>query len=383
FEKEFAEWMGVKHALAFQNGTASLNAAMWACGVGAGDEVIAPSMTYWASCAGALTLGATVNFADIEKDTLCIDPNDIEHRIGPRTKAIIAVHYAGHPCPMDEIMAIAKKHNIKVIEDTSHAQGSLYKGRLCGSIGDVGAMSMMAGKSFAIGEGGMLVTNSREIYERAISFAHYERTGAPSRFNAPDNQITLEELAPFRGIPQGAMKGRMNQTCSAMGRVQLKYYPQRIQEIQDSINYFWDLLKDVPGLHPHRPDMWENSTMGGWYYAQALYRAEELGGVNSDLFSRAMNAEGVKNTAPGGNSPLHIHPYFTQSDLFRLGKPTAIAFGQRDVRQKQGDLPVSESIHDICIAIPWFKHFDKPVIKMYADAFRKVAENAEQLKGVN
>ena len=94
FEKEYASWMGMKYALTYPNGTESLRAALWACGVGAGDEVICPSMTYWASCTSALSLGAAVNFADICADTLCIDPGDIEHRIGSRTKAIVVVHYA-------------------------------------------------------------------------------------------------------------------------------------------------------------------------------------------------------------------------------------------------------------------------------------------------
>jgi dTDP-4-amino-4,6-dideoxygalactose transaminase len=172
----------------------------------------------------------------------------------------------------------------------------------------------------------------------------------------------------------------MNQTCSAMGRVQLKYYPERIQEIQDSMNYFWSRLEGVPGIKPHRPDYWENSTMGGWYYAQGLYYAEELGGLASDDFSKAVNAEGVHQCFPGGNSPLHVHPFFHDSDLFHLGKPTAIAFADRDVRQGAGTLPVSESIHEITVAVPWFKHLDKKMIDQYASAFRKVAEGADQLK---
>ena len=120
-----------------------------------------------------------------------------EHRIGPRTKAIVVVHTGGYPAPMDKIMEIARKHNVKVVEDVSHAQGSLYKGRKVGTFGDVAAMSMMAGKSFAIGEAGMLLTNDRTIYERCISYGFYERTGAPSRWNEVDAQVTMEELKPF------------------------------------------------------------------------------------------------------------------------------------------------------------------------------------------
>lgn len=379
FEQEFAQWIGAEYSLGFNNGTSSIMAAMWACGVGAGDEIIAPSMTYWASAAQALSLGATVNFCDIDPFSLCINPNDIEHRIGPKTKAIVVVHYAGHPADMDAILKIAHKYNIKVIEDVSHAQGGLYKGKHCGTLGDIGAMSLMAGKSFAIGEAGIITTNQRELYERCVLFGHYERTGVSSNFNAVDNQLTNPKLQFFKGIPIGAVKNRMNQTCSAMGRVQLKYYDNRISEIQDSMNYFWNLLNGLPGLHAHRVDISDGSTMGGWYYPQGLYCSKELGEISSTTFAKAINAEGIKRCFPGGNNPLHTHNYFNYSDLFNLGKPTAIAFGQRDVRQGIGTLPVSESIKDITVAVPWFKHFESNTIQNYANAFKKVIENAEEL----
>ncbi|MCD6361444.1 MAG: aminotransferase class I/II-fold pyridoxal phosphate-dependent enzyme [Armatimonadetes bacterium] len=173
FEQEFAQWQGTKYALGFSTGTAALQAAMFGCHVGVGDEIICPSLTYWASCLQVYALGGTVVFAEVDPDTLCIDPNDIEHRITDRTKAIMVVHYLGHPADMDPIMEIAEKHDIKVIEDVSHAQGALYKGRMLGTIGHVGAMSLMSGKSLAVGEAGMLVTDDLEIYERGIALGHY------------------------------------------------------------------------------------------------------------------------------------------------------------------------------------------------------------------
>lgn len=379
FEEEFAAWMGMKLALAYPNGTEALRAAMWACGVGAGDDIICPSMTYWASCTSALSLGAAVNFADIEADTLCIDPKDIEHRIGPRTRAIMVVHYAGYPCDMDAIMAIARKRGVKVIEDVSHAHGGLYKGRKVGTIGDVAGMSMMSGKAFPIGEGGMLVTNNRDIYERCISYGFYERTGVPSRFNAPDAQVTLEELKPYAGVPMGGFKHRLNQTCAAMGRVQLKHYPERMKEIHDGMNRFWDLVEGIPGVKPHRPPRGSSSTMGGWYFPQGLYRAEQLNGLPIARFCEAMHAEGF-GCWPGANAPLHLHPVFHSADLFRMGKPTMISFGQRDVRQGPGTLPVSEKIAQLAFTVPWFKHDQPEIIREHAEAFRKVAENAAELK---
>jgi perosamine synthetase len=379
FEKEFSDWMGSEYALAFCNGTESIRAALWACGVGAGDEVICPTITYWASCASVLTLGGAVNFADIDKDTLCIDPSDIEHRIGPKTKVIIVVHYFGYPCDMDAILKIAKKYNIKVVEDVSHAHGSLYKGKKCGTFGDISAMSLMTGKSLAIGEGGIIVTDNRKLYERCISYGHYERTGLKSNFNKIDSQITYDDLKRYAGIPLGGYKHRLNQTASAMGRVQLKYYDKRIVEIQKSLNYFWDLLKDVPGIKAHRPSGNSDSSMGGWYYPRGLYRSEELNGLSCSKFCKAVRAEGLPDVTAGANYPLHLHEMFHSADIFNMGKPTMISFGQRDVRQKKYSLPVGENIENICFGVPWFKHYKPKIIKKYADLFRKVAENADEL----
>lgn len=238
---------------------------------------------------------------------------------------------------------------------------------------------MMAGKSFAIGEAGMLTTDSREIYERAIAFGHYSRTGGPSMYTQPTNEISNLELAKYRGIPLGGYKHRMNQTCAAMGRVQLKYYPQRIAEIQKAMNYFWDLLEDVPGLQAHRPAKDSGSTMGGWYAARGLYNTDEVGGLPLAKFCEAVSAEGCP-TAPGANFALHKHPAFHDADIYGHGKPTVIANHDRDVRQGEGALPVSESLTSRAFGIPWFKHFDEAIVEQYAAAYRKVALQAEKLK---
>lgn len=365
FEAEFVAWMGGKHALGYCNGTMSLLAAMFAVGLGRGDELICPSVTYWASALQAFSLGATVAFADIDPQTLCIDPADIERHITPRTKAIMVVHYCGHPADMDAILPIARKHNLAVIEDVSHAQGALYKGKRVGTFGDVAAMSLMTFKSFATGEAGILVTDRREIYERAVAFSHYERHA---------NDLTLPELKALAGLPFGGVKGRMNQTCSAMGRVQLKYYPQRIAEIQKALNRFWDLLEGVPGIRPHRPAKDSGSTMGGWYNPVGHYVPEELGHLPVEKFIEAVNAEGGR-TGRSVNAPLHLHPVFNQADIYHDGKPTRIAFSPKDIRQPAGSLPVSESIVQRTFGIPPFKHDQPKRIEQFARAFRKVAEN--------
>jgi perosamine synthetase len=373
FEKEYAAWMGMSYALAHNTGTAALHGAFFGLGIGAGDEVICPSVTYWASCAPVYSLGGTVVFADIEPDTLCIDPNDIEQRISPRTKAIVVVHYTGYPCEMDTIMAIARKHNIAVIEDCSHAHGALYKGHMVGTIGDVSAFSLMSGKALATGEGGIMVTNDRRIYERAALFGHYERSG----------DITMDDLAAGAGLPWGGYKYRMHQLTSAVARVQLKRYPEQMAEIDQAMNYFWDLLDGLPGIRPHRPPQGSGLTMGGWYYPLGLYRTEELGGLSISRYCQAVAAEGVPS-APGCNKALHLHPLFNTVDVYHQGRPTRIANLPPgvDIRQPLGSLPIAENIQTHVFQIPWFKHYWPQVIEEYAAGVRKVVQNyAELLPG--
>src|SRR5581483_10593149 len=238
----------------------------------------------------------------------CLDPGDIEHRLTERTKAIVVVHYLGHPADMDPILDIARRHGVKVIEDVSHAHGALYKGRKVGTLGDVAAASLMTGKSLAIGEAGMLTTDDREIYERALAFGHYERYG-------PNADLQTAYLRESTGLPLGGYKYRMHQMSAAVGRVQLRYYDARMAEIQRAMNYFWDRLEGVPGLRAHRPPKGSGTTMGGWYAARGLYVPEELGGLSVTRFAQAVRAEGAP-CSPGVNAALHLHPLFNTVDVY-------------------------------------------------------------------
>lgn len=371
FEEDFARWQGSKYALGFNSGTSAIHAAMFACKIGIGDEIIVPSVTYWASATQVYSLGGTPVFAEIDTDTLCLDPKDIEHRITEKTKAIVVVHYVGHPADMDPIMEIAHCHNIKVIEDVSHAQGGLYKGQKLGTIGDVGAMSLMTGKSFAIGEAGMLVTNDQEIYDRAIIFGHHD--------GAHTQDIQTEYLKEFMGLPMGGYKYRMHQLSSAVGRVQIKYYDERTAEIRKAMNYFWDLLEGVPGLKAHRPSADSGSNMAGWYAPRGIYKTEELGGLSVTRFAEAVRAEGVTLCAPGCNAALHKHALFNTCDIYGHGKPTRIANSNWDVRENDKSLPVSEKIGTMVFRIPWFIHYKPEIIEQFAKAYRKAAENYKEL----
>ncbi len=379
-EREFADWHGMQYALGHSSGTAALQAAMWAVGLGVGDELIAPSMTYWASALPALSLQATVVFAEVEAETLCLDPDDLEHRISDRTKALVVTHMRGYPAPMDRIMAVARRHDLKVIEDFSQAQGSRHRDQLVGTFGDVAACSLMSGKSLVAGEAGMLITNDRAIWERAIVWGHRERTAA-TRWagELQEKYITDPQLVPYAGYPWGGYKYRMHQLSSAVGRVQLKHYNERMASINEAMTYFWDLLEGVPGIRAHRPPKEAGSDMGGWFGARGLYLPEELGGISVDRFCEAIRAEGVAAAAPHRRPLLHLHPLFNEADIYGHGRPTRFANSDRDLRQPEGSLPLTEALYDRVLGVPWFKHLDKTIIEEHALAYRKVAENAAQL----
>lgn len=168
FAEEFSEYIGTKYATTVANGTLALHLALMALGIGEGDEVIVPAFTYIASANAVRYTGAEVVFADSLEDSWQIDPQDVERKITSKTKAIMPVHLYGHPCDMDSIMEIAYKHRVFIIEDCAEAIGSEYKGKKVGTFGDVAAFSFFGNKTITCGEGGMLVTNNKTLYERAI-----------------------------------------------------------------------------------------------------------------------------------------------------------------------------------------------------------------------
>ena len=166
FEKNMAKYLGVKYVLACSNGAAALKLSFIACGIGIGDEVLMSPFTFIASASSVLAVGAVPKFVDID-ETMNIDPLKIEEQITKRTKAILAIHMQGSPCDMEKINKIAKKHNLRVIEDTAQAFGSSIKNKKSGTFGDIGAFSLQAGKTITCGEGGFLATNDKELYKRA------------------------------------------------------------------------------------------------------------------------------------------------------------------------------------------------------------------------
>lgn len=369
FESEFAEYCGARYAIAQVNGTSAVLAAMYAAGVRPGDEVIAPSSTYWATVLPAFNLGATIIFGDIHPTTLNLDPDDVERRITARTRAIVVVHMLGYPADMSRFREIGDRHGVKIIEDASHAHGSLYQKKRTGVLGDIAAFSF-SGKPIAVGEGGVVVTNSRELHDRVIAW------GQNFRFH--EKFVEDSELLRFKGLPLGGVTSRMHPLSAALARHQLRRLDERIAEVDAAMNYFWDCLKGVAGLIPHRPSIGDDLTMGAWYQPHGIFDASALSGLSAHGFMRAVRAEGFPTyTRNIIREPLHLHPVLNEADVYGVGRVTRIQNSLHDVRQPEGSLPITENVR--AFSVPPFKKFDAHRIRQYADLFAKVAERHAQL----
>jgi dTDP-4-amino-4,6-dideoxygalactose transaminase len=362
-EKEFSRWLGVRYALTCNSGTSAIEAALFACGVGPGAEVIAPSLTHWASALPAFRLGATVAFADISPLTLNIDPASVERLLTGDTRAIVVVHQHGRPCDMSALAAIARSNSVALIEDASQALGSTYKWQKVGTFGDVAALSLN-GKSIAAGEGGILVTNDRALFERAVAWGH------DHRFTAADT--SEPRLRRFAGLPLGGTTSRMHNVSAALARVQLRHLEARREIVDAAMNMFWDRLEGLPGIIPHRTPPGEGSTMGCWYRPLGLYEQSALGGLSLELFAAAVRAEGVEcELLSDFRRPLHLHPRLTEGGNAGLpGVPEARC-------RRASGLEATENVK--AFTVPRFSKLDAAAIVAHAEAFAKVARHYEEL----
>jgi perosamine synthetase len=229
FEDGFSQYLGIKHATTVANGTLALHLALIALGVGQDDEVIVPTFTYIASVNCISYTGATPVFVDSLEATWQMNPEDIERKITPKTKAILVVHLYGHPCDMDAICAIAKKHQIFVVEDCAEAIGSKYKGRYVGTFGDIAAFSFFGNKTITTGEGGMVVTNDETLYDRAV---HYKGQG----------------LAKYREYWHDVIgyNFRMTNMCAAIGLAQLERVEEFLQKKHSIAKQYQEGMKGLP-----------------------------------------------------------------------------------------------------------------------------------------
>lgn len=241
FEQEFANYMGVKEAIAVSSGTAALHLANLVLDIGRGDEVLLPSMTFVATANAIRYTGATPIFADINGPyDLNISPEDIEKKITHRTKAICVVHYGGYPADMDRILAIAKQHGLHVIEDAAHAIGADLNGQKVGTIGDIGCFSFFSNKNIATGEGGMMVTKDPDLAQRARRLRSHGMTSLSwDRFKGHASSYDVTDLG---------FNYRTTEIASAIGRVQLRKLDRNnIKRLKITEEYKRN-LKDLKGL---------------------------------------------------------------------------------------------------------------------------------------
>lgn len=285
FEREFAQWCGVNHAVALTNGTVALDLALKALDIGPGDEVVVTPRTFIASVSCVVNAGAVPVFADVEADSGNLSARTIEKVLTPRTRAIICVHLAGWPCDMDPIMSLANAHGIKVIEDCAQAHGARYKGHSVGSIGHIGAWSFCQDKIMTTGgEGGMVTTNDPLLWRRMWSFKDHGKS----------YEAVYERQHPpgFRWLHEGfGTNWRMIDMQAAIGRLQLDRMPVWTAARRSNAEAVWTACRQVPALNvPVIPEHAEHAA----YKAYAYVRAEHLAaGWSRDRLVAEINARGV------------------------------------------------------------------------------------------
>ncbi len=292
-ERRFAAYHDASHAVATTSGTVSLVLALRALGVGSGDEVIVPPYTFMATASAVLEVNALPVFADISLDTYCIAPDAVEAAITPRTRAIIAVHFGGHPADMDQLGEISRRRGITLIEDAAHAHGAVWAGRKVGAIGALGCWSFQASKNLTSGEGGMITTNDSALAERCESLHDFGRSpGGPwyeHHFLSGNHRLT--ELQ------------------SALLLAGLERLPEQIERRERSARHLDSELGRIEGVRPLERD--PRTDVHSHHLYIFRYDPEGFGGMSREAFVRALNAEGIPASS-GYPVPLYRQPLFEE-----------------------------------------------------------------------
>ena len=273
FSSSFASFIGARYGLCLANGTVTLQCALQAVGVAPGDEVIVPGMTWVATAQAALDIGANVVLVDIDPKTLCLDPKAVEKAITPRTKALIPVHLYGCMCDMDALLAIARKHKLKVVEDVAHQHGSRWRNQGAGSLGDAGSFSFQQSKPLTCGEGGAVTTNDEEVYKTvyALKQVGWGPDGKPGNRYGHNYRITEMQAVLLRG----GLSRLAEQT--------------RVRE--ENAAYLADQLKRMGG--PLQAVTRDPRVTRQAYYAMTLYYdSRKAGGLHRNDYNAALRAEG-------------------------------------------------------------------------------------------
>jgi dTDP-4-amino-4,6-dideoxygalactose transaminase len=354
-----------KYAVSVNSATAGLHIALGACGIGPGDEVIVSPYTMSASATAIVMLNAIPVFADIEKETFCIDPKKIEKAITPKTKAIVVVHLFGHPAAMDDIMKIARKHNIRVVEDCAQAPGAIYKGRLVGTIGDIGVFSFNQHKTITCGEGGFAITDNEELALRMQLIRNH-------------GEVIVGDMGSADITNMVGYNYRMTELEAAVSIGQFK----RLDFLNDHriklAEYLTDKLSQFKGLV--LPKVKNNCKHV--FFVYSIRFQEKIVGVPRDVFIKALNAEGIP-FGMGYVKPIYLEPMYQKKLGYGdRGCPFSCNFYKGKVDYKKGLCPVAESMYEkelIATGVCRYPH-KKSDVDDVVKAFKKVFKNIDKLK---
>ncbi len=361
FEKEFAKLMGTNTSVCTGSGTQSLNTAVEALGIGPGDEIITSPYTDPGTIQSILVSRALPVMADLDTESFQIDPDDVERKITSRTKAIMPVHIMGQPCNLERIMAIAKKNNLKVIEDACQAHLAEYQGKLLGTIGDVGCFSFQTSKVISCGEGGGIISNNDELMDKCYTVQNH---GTSKRGKT-------ETIGS---------KYRMNEFEGAILLGQLPGVKERHNLRNRNARYLTEKLKGCPGLVPQK--LYEGTTAGSFYLYTWSYKKEHFNNAPREKFLKAIAAEGI-GLSPYIANGLHREPW---TDHIQTLVEYKKLFGKARLKKFQAELnlPKCDQVCEDMVML-WASG---PLLGTLADmddvinAVMKVYDNRNQLNSI-
>jgi dTDP-4-amino-4,6-dideoxygalactose transaminase len=319
FEAEFADLVGTRYAICVANGTLALELALYALGIGAGDEVITTSRTFIASASCAVMRGARPVCVDVDRDSQNITADTIRRALTPRTKAIIAVHLAGWPCDMDAILQLAAEYGLKVIEDCAQAHGAAYKGKPVGSLGDMAAFSFCQDKILTTGgEGGMVTTNDEQLWDRAWSYKDHGKSY--------DAAFLREHPPGFRWLHESfGTNWRLTEMQSALGRVLLRKLPEWVAIRRKHAAQLTECFRSMPALRVTEPP---SHIEHSYYKYYVFVRPDRLrGGWNRDRIMSEIATAGVPCFS-GSCSEIYLEQAFTAEMRPAAGLPVARELGE-------------------------------------------------------
>ncbi len=352
-EDDYRAWLGVRHALACCNGTSAIFAALHAFGLQPGDEVIVPTATYWASVMPVLWCGAVPIFCESEPEQLGLDPDDVAQPITGRTRAMVVVHLCGMPSRMEELLSIARRHNLKVLEDASHAHGARYRGRMVGTFGDAAVFSLQTNKLAPAGEGGVLVTNDDAIHEHAQCLGHFERL--------PDLKTPARR---FAGTGFG-QKHRMAPLSAAVARVQFRHLAERSGRRSANIEMLSRRLEPL-GFQTFLPP----AGIERVYFMYLIRNQPERTGLPTKTMVAALQAEGC-DVAKLRYPLLHQQPVFTEGVFAQLARLQDLPRETLPTYRADALPRTTAAVRDL-IQMPVFSAECPQVLEAYARAFEKV-----------